>query len=64
MALKKAVTFDPNQMWLRALTNDNFFDFEPTRSFGYFAGRRDGEKRQWTSQTVFLGKSDTPLASR
>jgi len=61
---KIAVTFDPNQKWLRVVTNDNFFDFEPARPFGDFPPRRIETKRRCPSQTVSLGQSDTLSASR
>jgi hypothetical protein len=43
-AEEKSVGFDLNQMWLRAVTCDKFFDFEPTLSCVIFAPRQDGEK--------------------
>jgi hypothetical protein len=41
---KKAAGFDLNQMWLRAVTHDKFFDFEPALSWVIFPARQDGEK--------------------
>src|SRR6516225_8831396 len=52
---KKTVNFDPNQMWLRVVTNDNFFDFEPARPFGYFPRPPGWGECQCPSQTVSSG---------
>ena len=59
---KKAVTFDPNQKWLRVVTNDNFFDFKPAHPFGYFPRRRERGENADAQARWF--PSGSPIRSR